>query len=343
MSDRTQWSGSRMFRAGAAAPGKGRSATHSRPGSGNTSWIPGVRSGGKDSRHEYRRGEQSATTGRGSRSRQYASAQAGRPVDTGGGTAPTRIRVVRRIVTALLVAAAAVVAGEVTFQTLLAPNLAINSVHLTGDPVVSEGELADIAGLGGTLLYFHVDSTAIERRLEAVAEVKSASVTTQFPDTLHIDLNARAPLAVTTLSVDGSTRAALIDNEGVVFRTGLRSSEHDLPVISGLHLERFEPGDALPRELLPLFEDLHVLRNDKPELFAAISELKIVRSGSRYETVLYPVSQAVPIRLPARARAEQYESAFHAIDILSRRGELGEVEEIDLRSGDLVYTMGSEG
>ncbi|MFW6388113.1 MAG: cell division protein FtsQ/DivIB, partial [bacterium] len=146
-----------------------------------------------------------------------------------------------------------------------------------------------------------------------------------------------------TMSIDGTIRPALIDSEGVVFRTGLRSNEHDLPVISGLQLERFEAGDVLPQELKPLFEDLHELRNEEPDLFAAISELRIVRSGGRYETVLYPVSRAVPVRLPARARATQYESAFRAIEVLSQREDLQEVDEIDLRSGDLVYTMGSEG
>lgn len=343
MSDRTHWSGSRMFRAGSASTVGVRSGSWLQRDYGTRMGFSTAENATRETRNGTRRNGYSRGKSTGSRRRQHSSAQAGRPVDTGGGTTPRRIRFVRRIVTGLVVAAAAVVAGEITFQSLLAPNVAINTIHLTGDSVLSEGELIDIADLGGTVLYFHVDSSAIEQRLEAVAEVKRASVTTQFPDTLYIDLTARTPLAVTSLSVDGITRPALIDSEGVVFRTGLRSSEQDLPVISGLQLERFEPGDVLPQELKPLFEDLQHLRNEEPDLFAAISEIRIVRSGARYETVLYPVSRGVPVRLPARARVAQYESAFQAIDILSRREDPDEVEEIDLRSGDLVYTMGSEG
>lgn len=265
-----------------------------------------------------------------------------RPREHSGDGSTRRIHVMRKLVLGLIVAVAAIVAGEVTFQTVLAPNLAIRQIRLRGDSVVSESDLLDIAGLSGTMLYFHVDSDAIAARLETIPEVSEAAVSTDFPDTLTIDIAARRPLAVTHLSEDGQSVPALIDREGVVFRTGLRASEYDLPVISGLRLERFEPGDTLPEELTRLFVDLGRLRMDEPALFSAVSEIRVVRRAGQYETVMYPTFASVPVRMPARVEPDRYEAAVHAIDALERRGEIGSVGEIDMRSGDVVYTTDAE-
>lgn len=255
------------------------------------------------------------------------------------GSVPSRIRIVRRVLLGLLVTVGAVIAGEVTFQTLLAPNLAIRRVRVGGDSVLSEAEIADIAGLGGTMLYFHIDTEAIARRIERVPEIHSVRVAREFPDTLTIDMTARRPLATTTLTDEGRTVAAVIDREAVVFRTGLQSHEHDLPVISGLQLERFEAGDALPGELHTLFEELRGLRMNEPELYALISEIRIVRRSGRYESIFYPVHARVPVRMPARVDPARYQSALEALEVLSQQGELANVRHIDLRGSDVVYTM----
>lgn len=272
------------------------------------------------------------------------SASASQPRNQTEGTpgSTRRIRVVRKVVLIASVAAAAIIAGEVMFQTILAPNLAINRIRLRGDSVIPQSELREIAGLSGTMLYFHIDTDAISARLENVPEVSEASVRTEFPDTLTIDIAARKPLAVTHLSEDGRSVPAVLDEEGVVFRKGLGANEYDLPVISGLRLEGFEAGDTLPDELTRLFAELGNLRIDSPDLFEAVSEIRIVRRAGEYETVVYPTYASVPIRMPARVEAERYEAALHAVEALDRRGELASVDEIDMRSGDVVYTRDAE-
>lgn len=260
-----------------------------------------------------------------------------------GSGSPLRMRIVRGVIVGAVLTLIAVVSGELVFQLLLAPNLAITNVRVTGDDIIERAELIDIAGLDSSLLYFHVDADAIAARLEAVPEVRHVEVTRHFPDTLRISIEGRTALAVTTISVDGEPVPAVIDGEGVVFRTGLRASERDMPVISGIQFEEFAPGDTLPEELAVLLGDLRLLRLDEPSLYAMISEIRIVRRGGRYETVLYPVHVPVPIRMPVRAEAERYRAALRGIEVLRSRGELEEVREMDLRGGDVVYTMLAEG
>ncbi len=260
-----------------------------------------------------------------------------------GSTGSLRMRIARRAIVGSVLTLIAVVSGELVFQTLLAPNLAITTVRVTGDDIIDHRELSDIAGLDSRLLYFHVDPDAIAARLETVPEVRRVEVTRHFPDTLRISVEGRTALAVTSLRVNGEPVPAVIDEEGVVFRTGLRASERDMPVISGIQLEAFAPGDTLPDELTVLFEDLRRLRLDEPSLYAMISELRVVRRGGRYETVLYPVHVPVPIRMPGRAEAERYRAALQGIEALRSRGDLDAVQEMDLRGGDVVYTMRAEG
>ncbi len=332
MADRILWS--RM-----------RSADAGRDLAGGIRSFRGGGLSGQSLRSDERVSTSSKKSGRsGSNARKAKNATAGTArkserVDNGGSR---RIRIMRKLIFGLIVAAVAVVAAEITFQSVLAPNLAIRQVRLRGDAVISESRLLDVAGLSGTILYFHVDSDAIAARLEAIPEVSDAVVETDFPDTLTIELTARNPLAVTHVNEDGRSVPAVIDREGVVFRKGLRSSEYDLPVISGLRLERFDAGDTLPEELRQLFEDLARLRMDEPTLFAAVSEIRIVRRAGEYETVMYPTFAPVSVRMPARVEVDRYDSAVHAIEALERRGELGSIGQIDMRSGDVVYTTNAE-
>ncbi len=258
-------------------------------------------------------------------------------------TGPLRMRIIRRLIVGSILTLIAVISGELVFQMLLAPNLAITTVRVTGDDIIGREELSDIVGLDSRLLYFHVDTDLIAARLETVPEVRHVEVTRHFPDTLQISVEGRTALAATSINVDGESVPAVIDEEGVVFRAGLRASEGDMPVISGIQLEDFVPGDVLPAELSALFGDLRRLRLDEPSLYAMISELRIVRRGGRYETVLYPVHVQVPIRMPVRAEPERYRAALQGIEVLRSRGQLEAVEEMDLRGGDVVYTMPAEG
>ena len=345
-SARTMTGGIRSFRGGGYAPQY--EWLRARRFSGvetarHTNKSRASRSGGLRSRTI-----EQATVGRrrkwSDKSETFRSSTTGRPrrkVDEEGGST-RRIHVVRKLVIGAIVATAAIVAGEILFQTVLAPNLAISRVRLRGDAVIGQSELREVVGLSGTMLYFHVDTEAIAARLETIPEVSEAGVRTQFPDTVTIDIAARKPLAVTHLREDGRSVPAVIDSEGVVFRIGLRPSEYDLPVISGLRLEQFDAGDRLPEELTRLFDELGALRMEEPDLFSAVSEIRVVRRAGEYETIVYPTYASVPVRMPARVEPERYEAALQAIDAIERRGETSSVDEIDMRSGDVVYTTDAE-
>ncbi len=264
------------------------------------------------------------------------------PADSSTDTSRTRMRVARTLLVGAILTLVTVVAGEIVFQYVIAPNLAITTIRMDGDAVLTREELLEATGLSSRVLYLHVDVARIEERLATVPLVRSASVRKEFPDTLVVDIQARTPLFVVDVVTDGATIPVAGDQDGVLFREAL-AGDLTLPVISGVQFRNFSFGDALPDELEVLFQDLRVLRRDHMELFDLISEIRVVPVGQRYETILYPIATTIPVRLDARARAQTYEQALRVASFV--RAEHGEdnVAEIDLRGRDVVYTLRGEG
>lgn len=254
----------------------------------------------------------------------------------------TRIRLARTLLVGLVLTVVTVVAGEIVFQYVIAPNLAITTIRMDGDAALTREQLLDATGLNSRVLYLHVDVAEIEERLSAVPLIRSASVSKQFPDTLVVDLQARTPLFVVDVMTDGATIPVAGDQDGVLFREAL-AGDLTLPVISGVQFRNFAFGDELPEDLDVLFRDLLALRRDHMELFDLISEIRVVTVGQRYETILYPLTTTIPVRLDARARPQTYEQALRVVSFV--RAEHGEenVAEIDLRGRDVVYTLRGEG
>lgn len=271
-----------------------------------------------------------------------AGSSASRPADTRPAGSSRRIRVVRSLLIGLVLTIVTVVAGELTFQHVIAPNLSITTVRLDGDAVLSREQLLELTGLSRSMLYLHVDVHEIEQRLLSVPAVRSAQVRTQFPDTLIVDMQARTPLFVVDVVTANGVVPVVGDQDGVLFREAA-AGELSLPAISGIQFRNFMPGDSLPADLNLLFQDLQILRREYMELFGLISEVRIVPVGRRFETVLYPLTARIPVRLDARARPATYEQAFRIVSFV--RAEYGEdnVSEVDLRGQDVVYTLRGEG
>ncbi len=259
-----------------------------------------------------------------------------------GESTGNRIRLVRTLIIGLVLTVITIAAGELTFQHVIAPNLAISTVRVDGDVVLSREQLLEATGLSGRVLYMHVDTREIEHRLSSIPAVRNAHVTRVFPDTLIIDLQGRTPLFVVDVATETGVIPVAGDQDGVLFRDA-HAGDLTLPIISGIQFRNFSFGDALPEEINVLFQDLTVLRREHPDLFNLISEIRLVPVGRRFETVLYPLNAAIPVRLDARARPETYEQALRIISYV--RAEYGEenVAEIDLRGRDVVYTLRGEG
>ena len=136
----------------------------------------------------------------------------------------TRVRRALRLVIATLLL---MLALEAVFLLLLAPRLHLTTVNVATELALSDAEVLAMAGLAGDEQFFSLDAAAIEARLEQNLLVRDAVVSMRFPDTLRLDLAARTAAAVLlAVEPDGSSRAALVDRDGLVFLAGVAPWRH---------------------------------------------------------------------------------------------------------------------
>jgi len=135
------------------------------------------------------------------------------------------------------------------------------------------------------------------------------------------------------------TKSIAIDADGVAFAyMDSIAASGRLPVLSGIRFERFAPGQRLPEYLRPLLGDIAELSKESPSPLEAFSEIKIEKiSDSEAELLLFPSGKTVPIRMPARLTKASLSSALLVLDILASRQGAENVDEIDFRTGTIVY------
>lgn len=133
---------------------------------------------------------------------------------------------VRRLRPYLYVAGAVVLIGTLVWLVWFSSVLQTERVEVSGNETISAARLEKVAQarLGEPLV--RADLAAIEARVEAIASVRSASVSRSWPHTIHIEVTERVPVAVVSRGVG----LQAVDVDGYLF--GSYSSEPaDLPVI----------------------------------------------------------------------------------------------------------------
>jgi cell division protein FtsQ len=233
-----------------------------------------------------------------------------------------------------------VLAGEGIFHFLVVPNLRIEKISLDKDVPLGREEILRIAGIESTPFYYSLDVDTVRRNLESWHSIKSAYVEKVFPDSLRIIIRSRRALAVAFAETAGSTLPLSFDEEGIVFQSGREVADLNLPVISGIRFEGTKAGMRLPAMLTSFFEDLRDLQNSHPAVFAGFSEFRIVKKGDGFfEVLIYPVHHGVPVRIEAGLSAERGKMILMVLDVMNKEGLLGKVEEIDFRTGDVIYRL----
>jgi cell division protein FtsQ len=231
-------------------------------------------------------------------------------------------------------------AGEGVFHFLVVPNLRIEKISLDNDLSLGQDEILRIAGIESPPFYFSLDVDAVRRNLESWHSIKSAYVEKVFPDSLRIIVRSRRPLAVAFAEAAESTLPLSFDEDGIVFQSGKEVADLNLPVISGIRFEGIKAGMRLPAMLNSFFKDLRDLQNSHPAVFGSFSEFRIVKKGDGFfEVLLYPVHHSVPVRIEAGLSAERGKMILMVLDVMNKEGILDKVEEIDFRTGDIIYRL----
>ena len=267
---------------------------------------------------------------------------------------------VGRFVTIGAIVLAAGLLAYVLARFLILPMMTIRHLVVESDISFTEKEVWALAGLRGDERFAGLDTAAVERRLEAAPLVQSARVEKVFPDTLKLVIYRRQAVALMVGRINARNVPVLVDGQGVAFALAKTAAEVDLPVISGVTVGEVALGTPLPSAYAAFFADLASLKSKYPAMFRIISEVRIVSNApaaasappsgaavtssaaGSLEFLLYLVNSPVAIRAVGPLDNALIKSCLAVLGVLSNKGVLRDIEELDLRGTDAVYRTKEE-
>ena len=254
----------------------------------------------------------------------------------------TAIRWARPVLVAITALCGLVLLGRFVGE----PLMTIRHVAVHSDVPLADDQVLVLSGIPTGEHWYTVSTAAIQKRLETSPLIRRAIAEKVFPDTIRLTVWGRQPAALVLATADGHTFPVLVDEEGVVFKMGT-ANDLDLPVVSGLSAGDMALGAQLPRAYRALFADLRAIHEKAPTMCAALSEIRVVGDGAAdlspqdLELMIYLTSSPVPIRARGSVDEGLVRYGLMAVDLLSRQGVLKDIQELDFRSGDVVYTTAS--
>jgi cell division protein FtsQ len=250
-------------------------------------------------------------------------------------------QLVNRLLWAVIILLVLFIIGELLFHFVVSPRLVIKNISVESDLALSGEDVLALVGLSGKVYFFSLNAGEIREKLEAYPLIKRAVVEKQFPDGLKISIFGRLPLALAIAEGAGGVSVPLaLDDEGVVFQIGSSITDYDLPVISGLKFSQIRVGTKLPGSLAFLMADLERLKRQFPDLFRLISEVRVTsRAGDQHELVLCLLTHTIKLRFGGSISGGSLKSAVMLLDLIEKQGFSDTVQEIDFRTGEVVYRI----
>ncbi len=259
------------------------------------------------------------------------------PSQAGGAARSRGARLPERAFIVLIVAAA-VLALTAGAAFLLPPALRMTRYEISGNTSMTRAELLSAALIHDKEYFFSLDPARVRAAIVADPRVASAAVSKRFPNALRIVVKERRAVAVALVPIEGRSTAVCLDAEGVAFAEAGDAAAAAVPVISGLRFEGFRLGMRLPKELVELLSSLGTIGESEPALLTAFSEIRVLKAASgEAELLLYPLNQRIPVRAGPRLDAPTLRSIILVLDVLGARGIAGSVEEVDFRTGTVVF------
>jgi cell division protein FtsQ len=171
----------------------------------------------------------------------------------------------RPLLAVLLVLA---VVGAGVYAVWFSSWLAVQEVQVSGTQTVSAAEIRARSGIDEGEPLVRVDVDGAERRIGALAVIRSVTVTRQWPHKVLISIQERVPIAV--VEIGGRLRG--MDADGVVFRDykkappGLPRVQTAIGTTSAALKEAAKVIAALPQDLSLLVDHVQVTTVDQISL-----------------------------------------------------------------------------
>ena len=253
--------------------------------------------------------------------------------NTDSADAPQKAEITAR---RLLLLAAVFVCGGLIWIFAISPCMVPIRADVRTIPGLGRQDVLNVAGIGSSSTYISVNTEEAEMLLAGHYLVDSAKVIKRFPDRLSIFLEPRKAVAVALARINGRLQPVYFDRHGVVFRIGDTGNGEDppswLPVVSGLFDESVQPWLGM-RFSIPLFSRIGAITDEDPNIWKAISEIKVARKGTDlYDLVLYPVRDSIRLRMASDITKDNIYYALLMFDV-GRQFKGAVPDEIDARSG----------
>jgi cell division protein FtsQ len=250
-----------------------------------------------------------------------------------------------KIFKAVIILLLFVILVQISYHLYFARNILIEKIVIETDSgfSVTDEQVLQMAGLGGSESYFSLKPEQVKARLERYPQVASVNVEKQFPGTLIIGIQGRIPVAVCLIESEGKTIPAAVDSEGVIFQMGKSVTELDLPVLSGIKFGEVGLGSRMPRPVAGFLSDLQQLGKDSPAFFNSISELKFIKKTNEdFEVLMYPQNYSIPVRIGNGIDKKLFTYVILVLDVVTRQGMSEYLEELDFRTDEVVYKIREE-
>ncbi|GEM_PF-5610619 len=126
---------------------------------------------------------------------------------------------------------------------------------------------------------FSDEMVMLEKRLEDMTWIRDAVIKPKLFDRIEIQVTEREPVAL-IVTRDGSVyRTFSIDADGYLVAEGSRLLVVDLPVITGLEMQKLYIGETVKfKELNELLLMLQKMRQEDSSLYKALNEINMVNS-----------------------------------------------------------------
>ena len=225
------------------------------------------------------------------------------------------------------------------------PLLTIRHIVVQSDVPLSEDQVLALSGIQGTAHWHSLAADGSRSGWRPIPLVRRARVEKVFPDTLRLTVWGRQPAALVLADADGRTLPVLVDEEGSCSRWAPRARSSTCPWSRGCPWGH-GAGRAAPARLRALFADLRArCARTRPRSPRLISEVqgRVRRLGRHrpagFDLLVYLTSSPVPVRAPGTIDESLLKYALMVLDLLSDQGVLKNIQELDFRSGEVVYRM----
>lgn len=200
------------------------------------------------------------------------------------------------------------------YQRLAQAGFAVERMDLNGRSRTPMRDVEQAIGFKTGEPIFRVDLGELKERLEAIPTVKHASVERALPDTLHIQLKEREPVAVW----QNNGKFALIDDTGAVMPDLEVNKYKNLPLLVGF---------GAPEHVGEVMAMFDARKDLAPQVVAAI------RIGNRRWDVNF--KQGIKVKLPE----EHFETAWLELATMQQDQQilLRDIQTIDMRDRERMY------